>query len=156
MSQVKERVKNMSLYVFDGCLLLLQVKLEQTEAELRSLSAEFQGLRSSLAQRDTHALQLRDTICSLTTKTTTAHRKEVRHTHTHTHTHTQKYEITITTGLPPGNRTGMMCVCGISLFSSLLFSSLLFSSLLFFSLLFSSLLFSVCVCVCVCVCVSSR
>src|SRR4029434_7027538 len=96
MSQVKERVKNMSLYVFDGCLLLLQVKLEQTEAELRSLSAEFQGLRSSLAQRDTHTLQLRDTLCTLTHKLNTAHRKEVRHTHTHTHTHSLTHTLTHT------------------------------------------------------------
>src|SRR4029434_10592509 len=104
MSQVKERVKNMSLYVFDGCLLLLQVKLEQTEAELRSLSAEFQGLRSSLAQRDTHALQLRDTICTLTHTLytcsmmmthTPSHTHTLSHTHTHTlsHTHTHTHTL---------------------------------------------------------------
>lgn len=54
----------------------LKGKLEQTEADLRSLSGEFQGLRSSLAQRDTHALQLKDTITTLTHKLNTAHRKE--------------------------------------------------------------------------------
>lgn len=59
-------------------MCLPQLKLEQTEGELRSLSAEFQGLRSSLAQRDTHALQLRDTITTLTYRLSTAQRKEVR------------------------------------------------------------------------------
>uniref|UniRef100_UPI003AAC877C calcium-binding and coiled-coil domain-containing protein 1 n=1 Tax=Centroberyx gerrardi TaxID=166262 RepID=UPI003AAC877C len=54
----------------------LQTKLEQTEGELRSLSKEFQGLRSSLAQRDTSVLQLQNTITTLTQKLTTAHRKE--------------------------------------------------------------------------------
>ncbi|KAM6977102.1 calcium-binding and coiled-coil domain-containing protein 1 [Aplochiton taeniatus] len=54
----------------------LQSKLEQTEGELRSLSKEFQGLRSSLAQRDTNALQLQNTITTLTHKLTTSHRKE--------------------------------------------------------------------------------
>lgn len=54
----------------------LQMKLEQTEAELRSLSKEFQGLRNSLAQRDTSVLQLQNTITTLTQKLTTAHRKE--------------------------------------------------------------------------------
>ncbi|XP_041859036.1 calcium-binding and coiled-coil domain-containing protein 1 [Melanotaenia boesemani] len=54
----------------------LQIKLEQTEAELRSLSKEFQGLRNSLAQRDTSVLQLQNTITTLTQKLTTAHRKE--------------------------------------------------------------------------------
>ncbi|XP_029362969.1 calcium-binding and coiled-coil domain-containing protein 1 [Echeneis naucrates] len=54
----------------------LQTKLEQTEAELRSLSKEFQGLRNSLAQRDTSVLQLQNTITTLTQKLTTAHRKE--------------------------------------------------------------------------------
>ncbi|XP_061592095.1 calcium-binding and coiled-coil domain-containing protein 1 isoform X2 [Cololabis saira] len=54
----------------------LQIKLEQTEAELRSLSKEFQGLRNSLAQRDTSVLQLQNTISTLTQKLTTAHRKE--------------------------------------------------------------------------------
>lgn len=57
---------------------LRQAKLGQTEAELRSLSKEFQGLRSSLAQRDTSVLQLQSTISTLTQKLTTAHRKEVR------------------------------------------------------------------------------
>ncbi|KAK6303261.1 hypothetical protein J4Q44_G00257150 [Coregonus suidteri] len=55
---------------------VLQLTLEQTEGDLRSLSAEFQGLRSSLAQRDTHALQLRDTITTLTYRLNTAQRKE--------------------------------------------------------------------------------
>ncbi|XP_034446691.1 calcium-binding and coiled-coil domain-containing protein 1 isoform X2 [Hippoglossus hippoglossus] len=54
----------------------LQTKLEQTEGELRSLSKEFQGLRTSLAQRDTSVLQLQNTITTLTQKLTTAHRKE--------------------------------------------------------------------------------
>ncbi|XP_017342468.2 calcium-binding and coiled-coil domain-containing protein 1 [Ictalurus punctatus] len=54
----------------------LKLKLEQTEKELHSLSTEFQSLRSSLAQRDTHALQLRDTITTLTHKLNNAHRKE--------------------------------------------------------------------------------
>ncbi|XP_044066942.1 calcium-binding and coiled-coil domain-containing protein 1 isoform X3 [Siniperca chuatsi] len=54
----------------------LQTKLEQTEGELRSLSKEFQGLRNSLAQRDTSVLQLQSTITTLTQKLTTAHRKE--------------------------------------------------------------------------------
>uniref|UniRef100_A0A3P9KBH5 Calcium binding and coiled-coil domain 1a n=1 Tax=Oryzias latipes TaxID=8090 RepID=A0A3P9KBH5_ORYLA len=54
----------------------LQVKLEQTEAELRSLSKEFQGLRNSLAQRDTSVLQLQNTITTLTQKLTIAQRKE--------------------------------------------------------------------------------
>ncbi|KAJ8397082.1 hypothetical protein AAFF_G00011360 [Aldrovandia affinis] len=55
----------------------LQGKLEQTEEELRSLSAEFQGLRSCLAQRDTHILQLKDCITTLTHRLNTAQRKEV-------------------------------------------------------------------------------
>ncbi|KAA0706709.1 Calcium-binding and coiled-coil domain-containing protein 1 [Triplophysa tibetana] len=54
----------------------LKFKMEQTEKELHSLSSEFQSLRSSLAQRDTHALQLRDTITTLTHKLNSAHRKE--------------------------------------------------------------------------------
>ncbi|XP_035993789.1 calcium-binding and coiled-coil domain-containing protein 1 [Fundulus heteroclitus] len=54
----------------------LQNKLDQTEAELRSLSKEFQVLRNSLAQRDTSALLLQNTITTLTQKLTTAHRKE--------------------------------------------------------------------------------
>ncbi|KAL7859317.1 hypothetical protein SRHO_G00144640 [Serrasalmus rhombeus] len=54
----------------------LKLKLEQTEKELHNLSTEFQSLRSSLAQRDTHALQLRDTITTLTHKLNIAHRKE--------------------------------------------------------------------------------
>ncbi|KAK7884291.1 hypothetical protein WMY93_027414 [Mugilogobius chulae] len=54
----------------------LQVKLEQTEVELRSLSKEFQTLRNSLAQRDTSILQLQNTISTLTQKLTVAHRKE--------------------------------------------------------------------------------
>ncbi|XP_051516995.1 calcium-binding and coiled-coil domain-containing protein 1-like isoform X2 [Myxocyprinus asiaticus] len=55
----------------------LKLKMEQTEKELHSLSAEFQSLRNSLAQRDTHALQLRDTITTLTHKLNSAHRKEM-------------------------------------------------------------------------------
>ncbi|XP_051948219.1 calcium-binding and coiled-coil domain-containing protein 1-like [Xyrauchen texanus] len=54
----------------------LKLKMEQTEKELHGLSAEFQSLRSSLAQRDTHALQLQDTISTLTHKLKSAHRKE--------------------------------------------------------------------------------
>ncbi|KAJ0064263.1 hypothetical protein NL108_001576, partial [Boleophthalmus pectinirostris] len=56
--------------------LNLQIKLEQAEAELRSLSKEFQSLRNSLAQRDTSILQLQNTISTLTQKLTIAHRKE--------------------------------------------------------------------------------
>ncbi|XP_054641325.1 calcium-binding and coiled-coil domain-containing protein 1 [Dunckerocampus dactyliophorus] len=55
---------------------ILQTMLEQTESDLRSLSKEFQGLRNSLAQRDTCVLQLQNTINTLTQKLTTAHRKE--------------------------------------------------------------------------------
>ncbi|KAM9341960.1 calcium-binding and coiled-coil domain-containing protein 1 [Pholidichthys leucotaenia] len=54
----------------------LQTKLEHTEGELKSLFKEFQGLRNSLAQRDTSILQLQNTITTLTQKLTTAHRKE--------------------------------------------------------------------------------
>ncbi|KAF3696891.1 Calcium-binding and coiled-coil domain-containing protein 1 [Channa argus] len=54
----------------------LQTKLEHAEGELRSLSKEFQGLRNSLAQRDTSVLQLQNTITTLTQKLTIAHRKE--------------------------------------------------------------------------------
>ncbi|KAI7794574.1 calcium-binding and coiled-coil domain-containing protein 1 [Triplophysa rosa] len=54
----------------------LKLKMERTEKELHSLSSEFQSLRSSLAQRDTHALQLGDTITTLTHKLNSAHRKE--------------------------------------------------------------------------------
>ncbi|KAJ8017020.1 hypothetical protein DPEC_G00013420 [Dallia pectoralis] len=54
----------------------LQLKLEQAEVELRCLSAEFQGLRSSLAERDTHVLLLRDNITTLTHRLNTAQRKE--------------------------------------------------------------------------------
>lgn len=54
----------------------LKIKMEQTEKELHSLSAEFPSLRSTLAQRDTHVLQLRDTISTLTHKLNSAHRKE--------------------------------------------------------------------------------
>ncbi|XP_061630078.1 calcium-binding and coiled-coil domain-containing protein 1 isoform X2 [Phyllopteryx taeniolatus] len=54
----------------------LQTKLEETEGDLRRLSKEFQGLRNSLAQRDTSVLQLQNSISSLTQKLTTAHRKE--------------------------------------------------------------------------------
>ncbi|XP_051961986.1 calcium-binding and coiled-coil domain-containing protein 1 isoform X2 [Xyrauchen texanus] len=54
----------------------LKLKMEQTEKELHSLSAEFQSLRNSLAQRDTHALQLQDTITTLTHKLNSAHKKE--------------------------------------------------------------------------------
>ncbi|XP_017270667.1 calcium-binding and coiled-coil domain-containing protein 1 [Kryptolebias marmoratus] len=55
---------------------ILKTKLEQTEAELRSLAKEFQSLRNSLAQRDTSVLQLQNSITTLTQKLTTAHRKE--------------------------------------------------------------------------------
>lgn len=68
-----------SLFLPVSIISVLQTKLEQTEAELRSLSKEFQGLRNSLAQRDTSVLQLQSTITTLTQKLTTAHRKEVRH-----------------------------------------------------------------------------
>lgn len=67
-----------SLLFFVSPCSVSQSKLEQTEAELRSLSKEFQGLRNSLAQRDTSVLQLQSTITTLTQKLTVAHRKEVR------------------------------------------------------------------------------
>lgn len=63
--------------LLDLGVCVYQVKLEQTEAELRSLSKEFQGLRNSLAQRDTSVLQLQNTITTLTQKLTIAQRKEV-------------------------------------------------------------------------------
>ncbi|XP_028850190.1 calcium-binding and coiled-coil domain-containing protein 1 [Denticeps clupeoides] len=78
LERMKERAKKVSALRKEGEdeQKNLKAKLEQTEAELRSLSAEFQSLRSSLAQRDTHAVQLRDTITTLTHKLNTAHRKE--------------------------------------------------------------------------------
>ncbi|XP_037136166.1 calcium-binding and coiled-coil domain-containing protein 1 isoform X1 [Syngnathus acus] len=55
---------------------ILQSMLEQTQGDLRSLSKEFRELRTSLAQRDTSALQLQNTISSLSQKLSAAHRKE--------------------------------------------------------------------------------
>lgn len=50
----------------------LQLKLRSSELELRRLAADFQTLRSSLAERDTQALQLRDEISKLQSKLSTA------------------------------------------------------------------------------------
>ncbi|XP_031650442.1 calcium-binding and coiled-coil domain-containing protein 1 isoform X2 [Oncorhynchus kisutch] len=79
LERMKERDKKQAVQMMEDEKerKVLQIKLEQTEGELRSLSAEFQGLRSSLAQRDTHALQLRDTITTLTHRLNMAQRKEV-------------------------------------------------------------------------------
>uniref|UniRef100_A0A4W5K8N2 Calcium binding and coiled-coil domain 1a n=1 Tax=Hucho hucho TaxID=62062 RepID=A0A4W5K8N2_9TELE len=78
LERMKERDKKQAVQMMEDEKerKVLQLKLEQTEGELRSLSAEFQGLRSSLAQRDTHALQLRDTITTLTHRLNMAQRKE--------------------------------------------------------------------------------
>ncbi|XP_045552251.1 calcium-binding and coiled-coil domain-containing protein 1 isoform X1 [Salmo salar] len=78
MERMKERDKKQAVQMMEDEKerKVLQLKLEQTEGELRSLSAEFQGLRSSLAQRDTHVLQLRDTITTLTHRLNMAQRKE--------------------------------------------------------------------------------
>ncbi|XP_041701498.1 calcium-binding and coiled-coil domain-containing protein 1-like [Coregonus clupeaformis] len=78
LERMKERAKKQAVQMMEEEKerKVLQLKLEQTEGELRSLSAEFQGLRSSLAQRDTHALQLRDTITTLTHRLNMAQRKE--------------------------------------------------------------------------------
>lgn len=78
LERLKERAKKVSAQKKEeeNERKSLKVKLEQTEKELHSLSTEFQSLRSSLAQRDTHALQLRDTITTLTHKLNNAHRKE--------------------------------------------------------------------------------
>lgn len=78
VERMKERAKKMAALrrEEDDDRKAVQAKLEQTEAELRSLAAEFRGLRSALAQRDTQALQLRDAIATLTHKLHAAHRKE--------------------------------------------------------------------------------
>ncbi|XP_027011089.2 calcium-binding and coiled-coil domain-containing protein 1 [Tachysurus fulvidraco] len=78
LERMKERAKKAAAHKkeAEGEYKNMKVKLEQTEKELHSLSTEFQSLRSSLAQRDTHALQLRDTITTLTHKLNSAHRKE--------------------------------------------------------------------------------
>ncbi|XP_024149212.1 calcium-binding and coiled-coil domain-containing protein 1 isoform X2 [Oryzias melastigma] len=78
LERIKERTKraNALKKEEESERMSLQVKLEQTEAELRSLSKEFQGLRNSLAQRDTSVLQLQNTITTLTQKLTIAQRKE--------------------------------------------------------------------------------
>ncbi|XP_064876922.1 calcium-binding and coiled-coil domain-containing protein 1-like isoform X1 [Oncorhynchus nerka] len=78
LERMKERDKKQAVQMMEDEKerKVLQLKLEQNEGELRSLSAEFQGLRSSLAQRDTHALQLRDTITTLTHRLNMAQRKE--------------------------------------------------------------------------------
>ncbi|XP_076839780.1 calcium-binding and coiled-coil domain-containing protein 1 [Brachyhypopomus gauderio] len=78
LERMKERVKKAAAQKKDeeNESKNLKLKLEHTEVELRGLAAEFQSLRSSLAQRDTHALQLRDTITTLTHKLNNAHRKE--------------------------------------------------------------------------------
>ncbi|XP_010782769.1 calcium-binding and coiled-coil domain-containing protein 1 isoform X1 [Notothenia coriiceps] len=78
LERMKERVKRAGAQKNeeDSEKKSLQTKLEQTEGELRSLSKEFQVLRTSLAQRDTSVLQLQNSITTLTQKLTTAHRKE--------------------------------------------------------------------------------
>ncbi|MCJ8741922.1 hypothetical protein PDJAM_G00076320 [Pangasius djambal] len=78
LERMKERAKKAAAQKkeVEGEHKNIKLKLEQTEKELHSLSTEFQSLRSSLAQRDTHALQLRDTITTLTHKLNNAHRKE--------------------------------------------------------------------------------
>ncbi|XP_068196419.1 calcium-binding and coiled-coil domain-containing protein 1 [Antennarius striatus] len=78
LERMKERAKRAGAQKKDdeGERKHLQTKLEQTESELRSLSKEFQGLRTSLAQRDTSVLLLQSTITTLTQKLTAAHRKE--------------------------------------------------------------------------------
>ncbi|XP_008317120.1 calcium-binding and coiled-coil domain-containing protein 1 [Cynoglossus semilaevis] len=78
MERLKERAKKVGTQrkEDESERKTLQDKLEQTEGELRSLSKEFQGLRTSLAQRDTSVIQLQNTITTLTQKLTTAHRKE--------------------------------------------------------------------------------
>ncbi|XP_068606099.1 calcium-binding and coiled-coil domain-containing protein 1 [Brachionichthys hirsutus] len=78
LERMKERAKRAGAQRKDdeGDRKHLQTKLEQTERELRSLSKEFQGLRNSLAQRDTSVLLLQSTITALTQKLTAAHRKE--------------------------------------------------------------------------------
>ncbi|XP_058265839.1 calcium-binding and coiled-coil domain-containing protein 1 isoform X3 [Hemibagrus wyckioides] len=83
LERMKERAKKATAQKKDveGEYKNMKLKLEQTEKELHSLSTEFQSLRSSLAQRDTHALQLRDTITTLTHKLNNAHRKEMIRTH---------------------------------------------------------------------------
>ncbi|XP_060749689.1 calcium-binding and coiled-coil domain-containing protein 1 isoform X2 [Tachysurus vachellii] len=83
LERMKERAKKAAAQKkeVEGEYKNMKLKLEQTEKELHSLSTEFQSLRSSLAQRDTHALQLRDTITTLTHKLNSAHRKEMIRTH---------------------------------------------------------------------------
>ncbi|KAM9856131.1 calcium-binding and coiled-coil domain-containing protein 1 [Aulostomus maculatus] len=78
LERMKERAKRAGAQrkEEEGDRKTLQTKLEQTEGDLRNLSKEFQGLRTSLAQRDTSVLQLQNTITTLTQKLTTAHRKE--------------------------------------------------------------------------------
>lgn len=78
LERMKERARRAGVQKKDeeSERINLQVKLEQAEAELRGLSKEFQGLRNSLAQRDTSVLQLQNTISTLTQKLSTAHRKE--------------------------------------------------------------------------------
>ncbi|XP_018615723.1 calcium-binding and coiled-coil domain-containing protein 1 isoform X3 [Scleropages formosus] len=78
LERMKERIKKMTAQKWEEEeeRKTLQDKLQQSEEELRSLAAEFQGLRSSLAQRDMQALQLRDTITTLTSKLHAAQKKE--------------------------------------------------------------------------------
>nr|XP_057939967.1 calcium-binding and coiled-coil domain-containing protein 1-like [Doryrhamphus excisus] len=78
LERMEERAKNATALQKEeeSDRQILQTMLEQTEGELRNLSKEFQGLRNSLAQRDTCVLQLQNTISTLTQKLTTAHRKE--------------------------------------------------------------------------------
>ncbi|XP_069042939.1 calcium-binding and coiled-coil domain-containing protein 1 isoform X2 [Lepisosteus oculatus] len=55
----------------------LQGKLLSSEEELRRMCSEFQSLRGSLAERETQALTLRDTISTLTLRLNTAQQREV-------------------------------------------------------------------------------
>uniref|UniRef100_W5MGS2 Calcium binding and coiled-coil domain 1b n=1 Tax=Lepisosteus oculatus TaxID=7918 RepID=W5MGS2_LEPOC len=54
-----------------------QGKLLSSEEELRRMCSEFQSLRGSLAERETQALTLRDTISTLTLRLNTAQQREV-------------------------------------------------------------------------------
>ncbi|KAJ8258248.1 hypothetical protein GJAV_G00194790 [Gymnothorax javanicus] len=79
LERVKERVKKLTSQRKgeDEERKRLQSKLELTEQELHSLSAEFHSLRSCLAQRDTQILQLKDSVATLMHKLSSAQRKEM-------------------------------------------------------------------------------
>ncbi|XP_066564556.1 calcium-binding and coiled-coil domain-containing protein 1 isoform X1 [Amia ocellicauda] len=83
--RMKERVKKMTLQ--QEQLLQqkreeeeererLQSKLAVCEGELRGLGAEFQTLRGKLAERDTQALTLRDSVASLTLRLSSAQQRQ--------------------------------------------------------------------------------